>query len=335
MKQNNVPILITGATGFLGSYLLRELLSAGYNNIKALRRTNSRMDLVSDVKNQIQWVEGDIRDIDFLAEAMSGIETVFHAAALVSFLPKDKKRLYQINTEGTANIVNAALSCDVKELMYVSSVAALGRSKEDQPITEETNWDESPNNTTYAHSKYLAELEVWRGQEEGLQVAVINPSIILGLGRKGEGTMGFFEQIKKGMPYYPAGTTGFVDVLDTARFMRMLYESNHRGERFILSAENLPFGKFFEMIAQAMGTPPPKRKVTPLLKELAWRLEWLRSKILRQDPFITRETVNTAMSTWRYDNSKSLSYFPNFSYTPIQKTIERIVAIYSNQSGLG
>ncbi len=321
--NKSTPLFITGATGFLGSYLLRELLDAGYEHLHALRRRHSSMALVGDVAERVKWYEGDVLDVDFLAEAMAGKEAIFHAAALVSFLPRDKNRLYEVNVSGTANVVNAALACGVKDFMHVSSVAALGRSKKGEPITEDTEWEDSGHNTHYACSKYLAELEVWRGREEGLRVGIVNPSIILGMGRPGEGTMGFFERMARGMIFYPPGTTGFVDVRDVARFMRMLYESGRRGERFILSGENMPYGKFFTLIARELGVRPPTRVVTPFMKELAWRLEWLRSKLMFRDPFLTRETANTAMNTWLYDNSRSLS-LEGFSYTPVEETIAEV-----------
>ncbi len=313
-------VLLTGATGFLGSYLLKELLSAGYTDLRALRRSSSTLDLLRGVEGKVAWCEGDVTDIDFLAEAMQGVDVVFHAAALVSFLPKDKKGLYRINVGGTAHVVNAALAAGVKDFIHVSSTAALGRSRQGVGITEDAVWEDAPYNTHYAHSKYLAELEVWRGQEEGLRVAVVNPAVILGVGRPEEGTMRFFSRVKKGMTFYPPGATGFVDVRDVARFMRLVYETGRRGERFILSAENLTYKKFFELIAASLGVHPPFRRVTPFLKELAWRLEWLRAKMLFREPFLTRETAHTAMSTWLYDNRRSLTV-AGFRYRPVEESI--------------
>jgi nucleoside-diphosphate-sugar epimerase len=219
--------------------------------------------------------------------------------------------------------VNLSLDEGVQKLLHVSSIAALGRKPNDPEIDEETQWKPSSWNSPYSISKHLAELEVWRGIAEGLNAAIVNPSNVLGSGfwegRTSTGQM--FYKIWKGLPFYPPGTSGFVDVRDTVRFMVTLMESDINGERYILNGENLSFKTLFDEIATTLLVRPPLLPVNPLIRETAWRLAWLASKISRKPAFITRQTARSSARTFFYNNAKSLQAFP-FSYTPISKTIE-------------
>ena len=209
--------MITGATGFAGSYVLRTLLEAGYTSLRALRRSTSRMDLVDDLAGRVQWYEGDLRDVFDLEAAMEGVDTVIHCAALVSFNPRDRDRLLKINRDGTANVVNAALTQGVRRLIYMSSVAALGKEEGDKQVTERTKWEPNPSNTNYAISKFQAEREAWRGQAEGLSVACVYPTIILGAGFWDVGSAKMIAHADRGGTFYPGGATGVVDVRDVAQ----------------------------------------------------------------------------------------------------------------------
>jgi nucleoside-diphosphate-sugar epimerase len=314
-------ILVTGGTGFLGSYLLRYLLHEGYTQVRALRRPNSRMDLVADIANQIAWVEGDLLDIFALEEAMQNVQQLYHCAAIVSFDPRDRNQMRRVNVEGTANVVNAALHAGIEKMVHVSSVAAIGRSKNTDIVTEQSRWERSNYNSEYAISKYLSENEVWRGMVEGLPVAVVNPSIIIGSGRWHEGPQQLFRLVWKNFPFYTTGVSGFVDVRDVARFMVQLMESNITGERFILNAENLSFQTVMNEIAAHLKRKPPHIRVTPLIQQIAWRVAWLRTLLSGHRPLITREVANHATRSFYYQNGKSLTNFPDFEYTPIQQTI--------------
>jgi nucleoside-diphosphate-sugar epimerase len=320
--DKDTPILITGATGFIGSHLLRQLLSAGYTHIRALRRPGSSMDLVEDIASQAEWKDGDILDIFELEEAMQGQAVVFHCAAIVSFDPAEAEVMLRANVEGTANVVNAALHLGGIHLIYVSSIAALGRSKEGVTIDETAKWERSPFNTRYAISKFQGEMEVWRGQAEGLQVAVVNPSIVLGPGDWSAGPPRFFQTVWDGIRFYPAGTTGLVDVEDVARFMQMLMEKGTTGERYILNAEHYTYKRLLTEIAEALGKKPPTLKVGPIMRRVAWRLAWLQAKLTGGRPFLTKETAKNSSLTFYYDHSKSLRDF-DFEYTPIAETIRR------------
>src|SRR6185295_8650851 len=183
--QNNFHlILVTGGTGFLGMQLLRELVKRG-EKVRAIKRSGSTSFLEEEFTRQIEWVEGDVLHIPALEEAMSDCEKVYHCAAVVSFLPKDHERIMKVNVEGTANVVNVALEKKIKKLVHVSSVAAIGSSRNDEVVNESTEWESG--NSNYALSKFLGEREVWRGIAEGLNAVIVNPSLIIGAGNWNEG----------------------------------------------------------------------------------------------------------------------------------------------------
>ncbi len=327
-------ILVTGGTGFLGSYLIRLLIQKGYK-VRALRRHNSPMDLVAEVASRVEWVEADITDIIALEDAMQGVSYVMHCAAMVSFHPRDVTRMMQINVEGTANLVNLSLEMGVKRFIHVSSIAAIGRTKERPQLDEKAKWVQSGGNSQYAISKYMGEQEAWRGHAEGLSVAIVNPAIVLGSGFWEVGSAKFFKQINDGLKFSPVGRSGFVDVRDVAQFMVRLLESEVSGERFILNAENILYRDFFKMIAGAMGAKVPPIPVTPFLAEVAWRVEWLKEKLLGVDPLVTKETARSSVSSFFYSNEKSRAAF-DFEYRPLKQTIAEIGAQFleARQTGL-
>lgn len=312
-------ILVTGGTGFLGSYVVRLLLSKGYQ-VRALRRKSSPMDLLGEHAARVEWVDADITDIVALEDAIQGVHAVMHCAAMVSFHPRDVTRMMQVNVEGTATLVNLALETGIQRFIHVSSIASIGRTKERPQLDETSKWVQSSGNSQYAISKYMGEQEVWRGHAEGLSAAIVNPAIVLGSGFWDVGSAKFFKQIHDGLKFSPIGQSGFVDVRDVARFMVHLMESDISGERYILNTENTLYRDFFKMIAASLGTKPPPIPVTPFLAEVAWRVEWLKEKILGASPMVTKETARSSVSTFFYDNAKSRSVF-DFEYLPLEQTI--------------
>jgi len=326
-------IFVTGATGLLGSYLLRDLIHHGYSNIKALRRKESSMALVDEVEDKVEWVEGDILDSFLLEDAMEEGQQVYHCAALVSYDSRDVRAMHRVNKEGTATLVNVALQRGIEKMVHVSSIAAVGRRKKQKIINEETIWLRSKWNSPYARSKQQAEMEVWRGIGEGLNAAIVNPSVILGSGLRGKGVGQLFQKIGNGFPFYPPGGTGFVDVRDVVRFMIRLMESDISGERFILNGENRSYKSLFDAIANAVDKKPPEIKSSYFLNEILWRLEWFRSRLSGKPTFITRETARNSARTFIYENRKSLKAF-DFQYTPIGRTIEEMGKQFLETSGM-
>lgn len=321
--MKNKKILITGATGFVGSYLTRYLVHNGHTQIVAMKRSTSRMDMIAEVADKVIWVDGDILDTPFLEDILRGygIEQIYHCAAVVSYDPRDREAMYDINVNGTANIVNLALDFEIEKLIHVSSIAAIGKDERNPHVSENAKWQRAFQNSHYAISKYQGEQEVWRGIAEGLNAAIVNPSVILGAQYWGQGTGKLFEQVWQGLKYYSEGTTGYVDVRDVVRFMTQLMDSPIENQRFILSSENLAYKNMFEKIAQVLNKKSASIRVTPILRELAWRIEWLKSRLTGKRSLITKETARASGTTFYYHNEKSLKAFPDFRYTPIAQTI--------------
>ncbi len=313
-------ILVTGASGLVGSHLIRHLVKEG-RPVRALYRSNIP---VIEGAESVEWFKADILDVVSLEEAMTGIQQVYHCAAMVKFSASHKKNLHHTNIDGTANVVNACINAGVSKLLFVSSVAALGRIREDKPINETMNWSEETSNSEYGKSKYFAEMEVWRGIGEGLNAVIVNPVIILGAGDWTKGSSEIFKSAYDEFPWYTEGTSGFVDVMDVVNAMVLLMDSTVTAERFIISAENLPFRSVFSMIAENFGKKPASKKVTPLIAGIVWRLEAIKSKFTGKDPMLTRETAKTAAAKVTFDNSKLLKEFPAFNYSPVSVSIKRI-----------
>jgi len=279
------------------------------------------MDLVEEVKDKINWIECDILDVIGLGEAMKDVQQIYHVAAMVSFESKHRKKMHQVNIEGTANVVNLALEHGVKKLVHVSSTAAIGRRKKLTRIDEKTKWERSDYNSEYGISKYLAEQEVWRGVAEGLQAVVINPGIILGAGFWEEGSASFFMKMWKGNKFYGKGGNAFVDVRDVSQLMIVMMESDIVGERFLAIGENWTYQKVFDTIADSLNKNRPTISLNPWLGSMAWRVEWLRSKLTGSSAIVTKETVQNSFQTWVYNNQKSIDTF-NYQYIPLEQTIK-------------
>lgn len=326
-------IFVTGGTGLLGTHLIYELLKRG-EKVRAIRRESSKIEKLEKIisyyhkdpqgllKN-LEWVYGDILDIFSLEEAMDGVEKVYHAAAIISFNPSDHKKMIQINTKGTANIVNAALTKKIKKLCHVSSIASVGRDNTKDFVNENDQWTYSKRQSAYAVSKFESEREVWRGISEGLDAVIVNPSIILGPGHWGKGSSLIFSKLWKGLKFYTRGVTGFVDVRDVAEIMIQLMESTISNERFILNAENVSYKHLFENIAEELNVTRPKFYATKFMSELVWRLSKAQSLIRGKQPFITRETSRTANNKYYFSNEKICSAL-NFQFRSIEETIQDI-----------
>ena len=328
-------ILVTGGTGFLGSYIIKELIEKGFS-VRAIRRGSKLPFYIpEEILNKVQWIEGDILDVVSLEEAMDNIDTVIHSAAVVSFVKKDREQMYRVNVEGTANVVNIALEKNVRRFIYVSSVAALGRTATGGTVNEEKKWEASKANTHYGKSKHNGELEVWRGISEGLNGVILNPSTILGFGDWNSSSCAIFKKIYEEFKWFTPGINGFVGVEDVARVASMLVESDISGERFIVSSDNWTFKKLMDTIADSFGKKKPSKQSTPLLLSFAWKMEKVKSFLKGSKPLLTRESARVAMSKTYFENTKLLDAFPGFLFTPLDQAIRKATAKYLETVGRG
>lgn len=318
-------ILVTGASGFLGTHLLAELIPLSIP-IRALYHKH-RPEWNHP---NVEWYACDLLDSCAVADALKGVDTVFHCAAIVSFDHKDQHRVVEHNRTATAHLVDEALDAGVHRLVHVSSIAALGRAlTHTDPITEETHWQESSNNSAYAIGKYYAEMEVWRGMAEGLNAVIINPGIILGESHNwDEGSAALIKTAYNELAWYTEGVNGWVDVKDVARAMVSLMNSHITEERFILTEGNHTYKDIFTLMAGALGKKAPYRKAGKWASGMLWRLMALKRLFTGKRSNITRETARTAQAKCFYDNSKWLQAMPEFNFTPIQDTIQRMAGTF-------
>lgn len=334
-------IFVTGGTGMLGSYLILELLNKGHK-VRAVKRASSNMKTTEQVFRsfskepeiqllQIEWVEVDLFCHTQIEENLIGITEIYHCAAQISTSGQDNQMLIDNNQLITENMVNAALAQKIAKFCYVSSISALGNTSNGELINETTLWKEHKTNSTYSISKYKSEMEVWRGIAEGLNAVIVNPSVILGVGDWTKGSASLFGKIKKGMKYYTHGSSGFVNAQDVISIMILLMaDQKYFNQAYIVSSENLDFKTLFKSLAQHLKVDPPNRYANPFLTQVAWRLEWIRSKVFRFEALITKESARTAHKTLSYDNSKLLDVLP-FEYQLIDRSIQEIGDIYSKE----
>ncbi|MCB0667960.1 MAG: NAD-dependent epimerase/dehydratase family protein [Saprospiraceae bacterium] len=319
--HKNDRILVTGATGFIGSYVLRTLIDKGYNNVVAMKREKSKMDLVQPVIDQVQWLDADLLDISSIEEIIKDIKAVVHAAAMVSFDRRDRQKIYKVNIEGTSNLVNCCLEHDIDKFIQVSSIAVFSRKGDKQEIDEQTNWDYHAPATDYAISKYKAEMEVWRAGAEGLPIAIINPSLVLGAGFWDSGSASLFKKNYDGLPFYPRGVNGFVDVRDVADAVILLLEKPIVNQRFVINGENLSYLEVSTMMAEALGRKPPHIALNPFLRELALFRAWILRNFFGREEVISRGTLRNAQRHFYFDSTKSREVL-GLKYRPIRDTIQ-------------
>ncbi|MEO8235561.1 MAG: NAD-dependent epimerase/dehydratase family protein [Flavobacterium sp.] len=308
-------VLVTGATGLVGSHLILHLLEQG-QTVKALFRNENgkqKVKIVFEYYNKqelfarIHWCKADILDIPSLEVAFLDVNYVYHCAALIYFDPKEEENLRKINIEGTQNIISFCIDFKIKKLCYVSSIAALGDlAPHETIVTEECEWNPEMQHSDYAISKYGAEMEVWRAQQEGLDIIVVNPGVILGPLFWTDGSGEIYTKVKNGLPFYTKGSTGFISVKDVVNILFLLMESNTTNEKFILISENKTYEDIVSTIAEALQVKKPKLYAGKSLTSITWRADWFLSTFFGKKRTLTRDLANSLHSIDLYSNHKIL-----------------------------
>ncbi|MCX7547005.1 SDR family oxidoreductase [Xanthomarina sp. F1114] len=326
-------ILVTGGTGLVGSHLLLELALKN-KAIKAIYRDEKKLTTVKkifsyynknseELFNKIEWVQADLLDIPLLIDAFKNVKYVYHCAALVSFEPNKYHELRKTNIEGTANIVNLCASSQVEKLCYVSSIATLGKTLDNTDVDEDTIWNPESDNSLYGITKYGAEMEVWRGIQEGLNAVIVNPGVILAPGIWNYGSGHIFKKVYNGLAYYTEGTTGYIDVFDVVNSMIQLMESSTKNERFVLVAENQSYKNFIIEVANSLQVKRPTKKAKVFLLSIAWRMDWLKSKLTGERRILSKQLANTLVTSTTYSSDK-IKTLLDIQFKPVNKSIEEV-----------
>ena len=340
-------VFVTGGTGMVGAHLLYELVSKG-EKVRALKRPGSRIHQTEKIfsfyssehqslMQNIEWVDGDILEKDSLRELLVGVDRIYHAAAMVSFDPRDRETMIHNNVEGTANLVDLAVSLKIPRFCHVSSISAIGSPPEGIEANEDHPWRTNLEHSAYAQSKYLSEMEVWRAMFQGLNMVIVNPSVIIGPGDWKTGSSRLISTVWKGLKFYTRGGTGFVDVRDVAKAMINLMNEDVwegvKNQRYILNSENLHFREFFNQVSGSLRVKQPKYFAGNLLLNMACRLSAINSHLTGAQPAITRDTIRSANRVSYYDGSKICRTI-GFEYTPIEVSIRNNSQLFLKDSGL-
>lgn len=327
-------VFVTGGTGFIGAHLLLQLAEKGYQ-VRALKRETASTDFFhhllkfygkTALTERIEWIPGDINDAFGLLEAVKGCTSIYHSAGKVSFDQKDWDQLLAINKHGTANVVNAALEAGVKKFCLFSSVAALDMSLGIKG--KKTDWKHFRKTQPYGYSKYLSELEAFRGQEEGLEICIIRPAVVLGPSGRSNGLNRFIGRLRRGIAYYPIGTTGYIDVQKLCSSAIALMEANPP-EQVIMCQGNLRFKETMFLFCEVGGFKKPAKKLDGLSLWFLKKYVGIREKMgLRMA--LTSSGLTALSNTGGYDHS-AVNPENIDPKTLLQPAIEEAVKFYQFQ----
>ena len=310
---------ITGCNGLVGSYIARKLLIEGAQ-VSALKRKDSSLEHIKDIADKITWYEGDILDILSIEKPIKEADFVVHCAGFVSFFSQDYPKMHKVNVEGTANIVNTCLKFGYKKLLYISSVAALGINAQQEVVDETQEWDDANMISKYGYTKFMGETEVWRGHSEGLDVIVVNPSVVFGRGEWGRSSLALIKYAFSSPMFYPTGDINFIDARDLADIIYKLIEGKIYNERFILSAGKTSYFNFMEIISKQIGKKTPKFAFNTTIAFFALQLVRIIAFFKGTRPMLSKEIINMTFRKTRFSNDKVIKRL-DFRFRKLQDTI--------------
>ena len=332
-------ILVTGGTGLVGSHLLYFLTKQELCPI-AIKRKNSDIKNVKKIFSyytadyealfqKIIWKDCDILDVVYLENIVKNVTHIYHAAAIISFNNADKDKMIEINSIGTANIVDLSLKHKIKRLCFVSSIATLGSSNE-KAVNESCMWDWS-NQSGYAISKYLAEMEVWRGFAEGLSGIIVNPSLILGPGSWESGIGTIIQKASLGIPFYPPGSCGVIDVRDLTQIMIQLLNSDIANERFIINSDHIEYKDLMSIVAKQLNKKSPHIKLSKTFMKMLIGLDVFINKIRGKRIELSTDAVKYTTANILLDSNKINSMI-EFKYRKMEESIIECVELFKTRN---
>ena len=326
-------ILVTGGTGFVGTYLLYELLK-GNSSIKSTYRKEKNKELTEEffklkdlnhpkLFNKIIWVKMDLTEMSSLDELYSGINIIYHCAAFVSLAKRHKNLLMETNVEGTSNIINYAIKHKIKKILFISSIASIGAKDYDSIINEDHSWNHKINHTDYALSKYKSELEVWRGSQEGVPAVIVNPGFIIGSHFWNRSSSSIFKRIYNGLKFYPTGKISLVSVEDVVIASIKLMNSKIQNERFILVSENMNYKEFLDLISKNLGKSLTKYPLKKPLLYIIYFFDIILSFLRIKKRFMSKALISTFNNNQEFNGNK-IKKFISFRYEKIDKKVKEI-----------
>ncbi|SCY39897.1 Nucleoside-diphosphate-sugar epimerase [Nonlabens sp. Hel1_33_55] len=323
-------ILVTGGTGLVGGHLLyrfresEQIINAIYRTTESIDITRRIFDTYNTgdaaLVDNINWIHADILDLPSLEQAMEGITQVYHCAAALE--ADSFEEMKKVNVTGTQHLVDLSIALNIKKFCYVSSISTLGNPIAKKPINEEDFFNPDAKNTDYAISKYGGEMEVWRASQEGLPVIIVNPGVILGEGAYDKGSGKLFQKTNEKQPFYTSGSSGFVDVRDVVAIMQQLMESDIKGERYILIAENVKFKKLLDLIAEKLEVKKPSIKLRKWMLYSAYLILKIPSW-LGITKGLSRAQIHSLTSKTTYSNDK-INTTLGYEFINLKESIERV-----------
>ncbi|MBI4300874.1 MAG: NAD-dependent epimerase/dehydratase family protein [Chloroflexi bacterium] len=317
--------LVTGATGFIGSNVVRELLAAGHE-VRVLVRPGADTRNIDGLP--VETAIGDLLDIESLRRAAQGCDALFHVAALYSLWAPNAQVVYRANVEGTVNVLTAALEAGVQKAVYTSSVATISPSRNGRPSAEDAPFYEEDLIGAYKQSKYVAEQEALRFTDKGLPVVVVNPSAPVGRGDIKPTPTGriVLDFLRGRMPGYVDTGLNVVDVEDVAKGHLLAYEKGKVGQRYILGNSNLSLKEILVTLAQVAGRKAPVLKI-PYWAALATAYgdEFVTGRIRGKEPQISVDRVRLSRKHMYYDAGKAVREL-GLPQTPVEEAFAKAVA---------
>ncbi len=315
-------IAVTDALGLMGPAVIRELLASNYS-VRALVKPEVALPAEWSAHPRLHIISGEVLDPTALEQVMSGAYAAVHTAQVFSLHAAKKSQMRVLHIEGTRQVVNMALNCSLHKLIHLSSTEALGHGKQKAGDGPQMDWGDDLKHSLYGRSMFHSELQVWRGQAEGLSTVILRPSFILGACPFDNPITDWLEQVVRGLSFFPTGTAGWVDAEDVARAARLSLDQDVQGAAWVLSAGNYSYKTLIDQLSQECGIRPPVKPwwntLTPFLA--AWNR--IQSLWNGDSLWIGKDSLRLSQLHSAYDGSAAANEL-GFHYRPFQDTIRSL-----------